>query len=706
MSDLKDASVTSEGNRLPAEVEQVDVDKLYAVLADRGLHYGPAFRGLRQAWRDGKEIGGVVELPDALSQRDYLVHPAALDAALHAAMVPFLDESDDKTVYLPFAWRGVKLHGGGAGPLHVQVRPDGPNAVSLSLTDQAGRLVATVDSLVVRPVSVDQLSQAEGQLLRVTWQLVRGAGPASGERPVLLGTDFAGLDPAANPGRLHTDYPTLRSFGAALSTGRAPRTTLVGVDNSAPVSSALQRALVLIQEFLAENRLADGRLVFLTRGGVSADAAEPAPGLAAAAVWGLIRAAQHEHPNRFALIDLAKDWTWQGLESALASGGAQLAVRGRAVFRPRLLPAKRSASQAEAWPTDRSVLITGGLGALGRLVAEHVAGLGVRQLVLVGRRGLDTPGAVPFVARLAELGCRAVVIAGDITDPDTLRRALAAVPAEYPLGTVVHSAGSTADGLVTSLTPRRVDSVLGAKLAAAEVLDQLTMADPQVRLVLFSSLAGVLGNAGQANYAAANAALDALAQRSRAAGRLVVSLAWGPWQDGDGLASELSTADRARMLRSGVAPLPAEHGLKLLDAALVSEEAVLVPVRLDQEALRSGSAPLPELLLELAPQRSRSTATADEAEQFRNRLATLSLAEQEAAVLELVRREVAIVLGHHSSDSVDPHEPFPNLGFDSLTNLELARRLSAATAVRLSNTLAFDFPTTVELTSRLTSLLT
>jgi NAD(P)-dependent dehydrogenase (short-subunit alcohol dehydrogenase family) len=351
------------------------------------------------------------------------------------------------------------------------------------------------------------------------------------------------------------------------------------------------------------------------------------------------------------------------------------------------------------------VLITGGLGALGRLVAEHVAGLGVRQLVLVGRRGLDTPGAAELVARLAELGCRAEVIAGDITDPDTLQRALAAVPAEYPLGTVVHSAGSTADGLVTSLTPRTVDSVLRTKLAAAEVLDRLTADDPQVRLVLFSSLAGVLGNAGQANYAAANAALDALAERRRAAGRPAVSLAWGPWQDENGLASELNAADRARMLRSGVAPLPVEHGLRLLDTALGSNEAVLVPVRLDQETLRSGSVPLPELLLELAPQRSRSTATSDDAEQFRNRLATLAPAEQEAAVLELVRHEVAVVLGHSGGESVDPHEPFPNLGFDSLTNLELARRLSAATAVRLSNTVAFDFPTTVELAGRLTSLL-
>ncbi|GAB7188324.1 SDR family NAD(P)-dependent oxidoreductase [Kitasatospora sp. Ki12] len=704
MSITQDSGPAAGSAWPPPDAEPVDPEALYGRLADRGLRYGPAFRGVRRAWRDGARMSAEVALDAGVPTGDFLLHPALLDSALHAAVVPFLD-GDDESAQLPFAWRGVRVHGPAGRAVRVRITPGDDRTIGLELTDGEGRPVATVDSLVVRSVSPEQLGARGGRLLRTVW---RPVPPATG-RPApqgwaLLGADHLGLtgSPAADRA-LAAVHPTLRSLVVALRERRVPETVLVCVDGSAPLANALQRALSLLQEWLFDERLADCRLVFVTRGGVAVRPGE-VPEPAAAAVWGLVRSAQLEHPGRFALVDLDADAPWRAVEAAAGSDAAQLAVRQGALLHPRLAAAAKAARPG--WDPRRSVLITGGTGSLGRLVARHLAERhGVRHLVLLSRRGPDAPGARELVDELAGFGTEAKVVACDAGDLAALRAVVAALPPEHPLGAVVHSAGVTSDATVGSLTPRLLDTVLAAKVDSALALHRLTEDVPDCALVLFSSVAGVLGSAGQGNYAAANAALDALAHRRRAAGLPGVSLAWGLWADEGGMASGLAAADLARMARSGLAALSVEQGLALLDDALTAEDPVLVPLRLHEDALRSPDAPLPELLLDLAAPRTRATAPVADADAFRARLAGRPEDERAQEVLELVRAQVAVVLGFTGGEEVEPHREFSAIGFDSLTNLELIRRLTAATGVRLPNTLAFDHPTPVELANSMTKLL-
>ncbi|WP_443064641.1 type I polyketide synthase [Streptomyces sp. NBC_00582] len=346
---------------------------------------------------------------------------------------------------------------------------------------------------------------------------------------------------------------------------------------------------------------------------------------------------------------------------------------------------------------EGTVLVTGGTGGLGALVARHlVTEHGIRHLLLAGRRGPEAPGARELVAELTDLGAEVEVAALDVTDGDRLAAALAAVPAAHPLTGVVHAAGVLDDGVVASLTPDRLAHVLRPKTDAVAHLHELTRDADLSAFVVFSSVAGTFGGAGQANYAAANAFLDAFATTRRSAGLPATALAWGPWAPGAGMTAELNEADLRRMARGGMRPLTVEQGLGALDAALGRTESVLVPIALDRRVLRDRQAvaALPAMLrgLAVAPAR-RTAATADAAgDSFRARLATLAQAERETAVLDLVRVQTALVLGHSGPDTVEATRDFRGLGIDSLTAVELRNRLNAATGLRLPATLVFDYP--------------
>ncbi|MFE2178993.1 SDR family NAD(P)-dependent oxidoreductase, partial [Kitasatospora sp. NPDC059462] len=333
-------------------------------------------------------------------------------------------------------------------------------------------------------------------------------------------------------------------------------------------------------------------------------------------------------------------------------------------------------------------------------MARHlVVGHGVRRLLLVSRRGELAPGAVEFETELAALGAEVTTTACDVADRDALAALLAAVPAEHPLTGVVHAAGVVEDGIVTALTPERIDRVFRPKVDAALHLDELTRDAELSAFVLFSSAAGVLGSAGQGNYAAANAFLDALAQQRRAAGLPAVSTAWGLWAQDSTLSGELSEADRRRISRSGMTAIETADGLALFDAALRTAEPVVVPTRLEYAALaaqaRSGS--LPPLLSALVRTPVRRTtagaATAAPGSSLAQRLAGRSEAEQFDLVQSLVREQAATVLGHESAATVAVDRQFRDLGFDSLTAVELRNALNAACGVRLPATLVFDHPT-------------
>ncbi|MFD5703209.1 SDR family NAD(P)-dependent oxidoreductase, partial [Streptomyces lasiicapitis] len=356
-----------------------------------------------------------------------------------------------------------------------------------------------------------------------------------------------------------------------------------------------------------------------------------------------------------------------------------------------------------------TVLVTGALGGLGRVVARHLAGHhGVRDLLLVSRRGEDTPGAGEVRAELEELGANVTIAACDVADRAALETLLDDVRAD--LTAVVHVAGVVDDGVVTALTPERLDTVLRPKVDAAVNLHELTADLDLSAFVLFSSAAGVLGSAGQANYAAANAFLDALAQHRRAQGLAATSLAWGLWADQGGMAGALADGDIDRMNRAGVAALSADEGLALLDASLAQPDGALVPMKLETDTLRQQfGADVPPLFRSLIRTQVRKAAaaqaggapTADGQESLAERLAGLGAEEREQFLVDLVRGNVAAVLGYPSPESVDAAKAFKELGFDSLTSVELRNRLGAATALRLPAGLVFDYPTPVALAGHL-----
>ncbi|MFF4282306.1 type I polyketide synthase, partial [Streptomyces kronopolitis] len=353
-------------------------------------------------------------------------------------------------------------------------------------------------------------------------------------------------------------------------------------------------------------------------------------------------------------------------------------------------------------PLDRdgTVLVTGGTGGLGALVARHlVVEHGVRHLLLASRRGPDAPGVDILRQELAELGAEVAVAACDIADRAALGGLLESVSKQHPLTAVVHTAGVLDDGTLTSLTPARMDAVLAPKVDALVHLDELTRGADLAEFVVFSSVAGTFGSAGQANYAAANAFVDALMCRRSGSGLPARSLAWGTWAPNAGMTGELSEADLQRMARGGITPFTEERGMEAFDAARHTAVPVVVPVQLNHTMLREQDAAgvLPPLLRGLLGRGARRTAASSavalsSADALRSRLARLSEAERRAALLELVRTQAALVLGHPGPEAIEPTRDFRGLGVDSLTAVEVRNQLQGATGLPLPATLVFDYP--------------
>ncbi|MFJ5546231.1 SDR family NAD(P)-dependent oxidoreductase [Streptomyces sp. NPDC093225] len=706
----------------PQGATALPVDGLYEYLAGTGFAYGPVFQGLTGAWQRADEVFAEVRLPERAHAEAALfgLHPALLDAALHAVGMGSLLEATEHG-RLPFAWSGVALHAVGARSLRVRLAPAGRDTVRVDLADEAGAPVASVDSLLLRPVSPDQVRAARtafhDSLFRVDWTPLPlpAATTVAPGRWALLGAAAAGTRLAAV---LPTavSYAGLADLAAAVDAGgpvpqavvvplpAAGATPATPVDAALPaaVADALHHALELAQGWLADDRFATSRLVFTTHGAVATTSGSDVSDLAHAPLWGLLRSAQSEHPDRFVLLDLDdREESLRALPAALAADEAQLALReGRAVV-PRLarVPALPAPEGHEARPldTDGTALVTGATGTLGGLVARHLVTVhGVRRLLLTSRRGEAAAGAPELLAELRALGAEVTLAACDAADREALAALLAAVPADHPLTAVVHTAGVLDDGVLESLTPERVDRVLPAKVDAAVNLHELTRGLDLAAFVLFSAAAGTLGAAGQANYAAANAFLDALAQRRRAEGLPATALAWGLWAERSGMTGDLADADLERISRAGVAALSSAEGLALMDTARETGGATAVPLHLDLAGLRQADASaVPPLLRGLVRPAARRTAAqaAAPADGLAERLLPLTAAERDRLLLATVRVQVAAVLGFPGPDAVDPGRAFKELGFDSLTAVELRNRLGSATGVRLPATLVFDYPT-------------
>ena len=718
---------TDAGPWPPEGATALEVDDLYERFAENGFAYGPAFQGLKAAWLRDDEVFAEIRLPQ--EQRSaaaaYGLHPALLDAALHGIAVGTLfDEAREQEGQaaqgrLPFSWNGVSLHASGADEIRVRLSPAGPESVALAVSDPEGRPVATVESLVLRKMSGDQLSGARAaateSLFQLDWTAVTGTAPAApAGRAALVGDDALKITDSLFGAGVHLEsYVDLDSLGSAVDAGTAaPSMVLVScrsesAESAGAVRASVHAALELAQSWLANGRFEGSRLVFVTRGAVAVEPDADVPDLGHAAAWGLVRSAQSENPDRFVLVDLDEDEaSVRALPTALASGETQLALRAGVPHAPRLARARSGSGAAvEGMDPEGTVLVTGATGALGSLVARHlVTGHGMRNLLLVSRRGPAADGAEELRAELAGLGADVTVAACDTTDREALTGLLAGLPADRPLTAVFHVAGVLDDGTLPSLTPERVDTVLRPKVDAVLNLHEATRHLKPAAFVLFSSAAGILGGAGQGNYAAANGFLDAFAQHRRAQGLPGTSLAWGLWGQDGGMAG----AGDGQTTRSGIAPLTPQQGLELLDTALGLDTALLVPMRVDLGALRatagSGSVPLLLRGLVRAPARRGAVVRAGgsgDSSSLRGRLAGMPEDEQQALLVELVRTHVAAVLGHPDTDAVGIDHEFVDSGFDSLTAVELRNRLNAATGLRLPATLVFDHETPVDLAARL-----
>ncbi|WP_461087993.1 type I polyketide synthase, partial [Streptomyces deserti] len=459
-----------------------------------------------------------------------------------------------------------------------------------------------------------------------------------------------------------------------------------------------------------------------TRGAVSTASFEGPVVPAQAAVWGLGRVAALEQPQSWGgLVDLPADadadadaeagnQAWDGLVRILASssGEDQVAVRGSGVFVRRLVRAPfGSVSVGGAgWVPRGSVLVTGGTGALGGHVARWLAREGAEHLILTSRRGPDAPGADRLRAELEELGARVTLAACDVADRGALAGLLAQVPEELPLTGVFHTAGVLDDGVLDRMTEESLRSVFRAKVRSARHLDELTADLDLSAFVLFSSFAGVAGGAGQGAYAAANAYLDGLAEERRAAGRAATSVAWGPWA-GSGMAAGDAAAER---LRHGVMPpMDPELAITALHQALTRDQTLTVVNDIDWEQYLPGATALrpsklfseiPEAraLEDLAAPAAGATAPANS---LVDRLSRLAPEEREAALLDVVREQAAAVLGYPNADDIQVGRPFRELGFDSLTAVELRNVLGTATGLQLPTTLVFDYPTASVLAAHL-----
>ncbi|WP_132881500.1 type I polyketide synthase, partial [Tamaricihabitans halophyticus] len=603
----------------PVGAEPIDLANFYTELAEGGFAYGPAFAGLRAAWRRGDEVYAEVALPEGhVDAAHYAIHPGLLDACLHAGAFSTGAVPDG----VPFSFSAVNVHASGATAARVRLRPNG-EGMALEIIDLSGAPIASIGALTLRPRGHDT-----GKLDDLyTIEYVPVSTEDAGDQPQIVHLESA------------TDDPVTAAHELAA------------------------RTLGLLQE----DR--DERLVLVIR----------TDDLATAVVGGMVRAAQAEQPGRFGLVELAEGWTPELLDEAVAGTEPEIRVTAEGLTAPRLT---RTVGADGEWDSG-TIVVTGGSGSLGGLVTRHlVEKHGAADILLLSRSG-NIPAELSDLDQVRAQTC-------DVAD----RNALATALVEETVSTVVHAAGVLDDGIVESLTPDRVATVLRPKVDAAWNLHELL---PDARFVLFSSAAGTLGSAGQANYAAANAFLDALAHHRQQLGMSAVSLAWGGW-DTEGMAGGAGE----RFARAGMPPLTTVQGLALLDRALGAGATQLIPIRLDLAVLRTHET-VPSRLRGLVRGRLRraTVAAGTVAAGLASRLSELPDDARAPFLLDLIANQVATVLGHTDASTVDHNGTFRDLGFDSLTAVELRNRLATVTGLRLPATLIFDYPTAEALVAHL-----
>ncbi|MFF7234186.1 KR domain-containing protein [Streptomyces sioyaensis] len=696
----------------PPGAQPLPVDRAYDQLAGQGYHYGPTFQGLQAAWQHDNTTYAEITLPQE-TQHDataYTLHPALLDAALHATDLAQGDEPHEaQQTALPFAWSGVTVHATGATSLRVAITTTANDGVRLQLADPAGNPVAVVEELAMRPVSADQIAAArdgaDTPLYLVEWTALPSATtpPRSGANRAEGDTrTWAALGPQAAQWEWTgaSTYPELAGLA-----GDVPDVVVLtcaegreGDDMPQQLRKATGSVLTALQEWLADERFEDSQLVVATRGAVGPrdEDAEPAD-LAGAAVWGLVRSAQAEHPDRFTLLD------WDGaqiplslLASALSSGEPELALRNGEIYVPRLTRATTpnptlQPTAFENWDPEDTVLITGGTGGLAGLLAEHlITHHHIRHLTLASRQGPHHPNATHLTQHLTQLGAHITLTTCDVSNPTQLTHLINNTPR---LKAIIHTAGTLQDATLTNQTPHHLNTTLTPKADAAWHLHHTTQHLNLTHFILYSSAAATLDGAAQANYAAANAFLDALAHHRHTHNLPAQSLAWGLWNTHHGMATQLTQTDLNRTNNGPLLPLTTTQNLTLFDTALTTHHPTLLPIRTNPH--HTHTHPLLHTLHPPTPTRptAHATTTTNTHPEALSPLAGLDAAERERALLDLVRTHVAEVLHHDSASAIDGRRAFTEIGFDSLSAVELRNRLNKATSLRLPATLVFDYPT-------------
>ncbi|MFF1699825.1 type I polyketide synthase [Streptomyces sp. NPDC058257] len=649
-----------------------------------------------------------VDLPTYAFQRSHYWLEATSDSAGHES-AGAADEVESRF------WEAVESAdlAGLAGAL--EVADDAPlSSVLPALTAwrRQQREAATIDRWSYRE-SWKPLTDAQPGAWSGTWLVVVPAPGADDPWPTGLAA-LAGQDVRLVTVEVDAAVGADRDRLTAQLRAAASETAVDGV-LSLNAGGGLTATLTLIQAL--GDAGVSAPLWCVTRGAVSVGQSDGAPDAGQAAVWGLGRVAALEYPERWGgLIDLPgvpDARALSRLAGVLAGGGGedQVAVRGSGVFGRRVVRAPLGDAPAAEWSPRGTVLITGGTGALGGHVARWLAREGAEHLVLTSRRGLDAPGAAELSSELEGLGSKVTVSACDAADRDALVRVLEEIPGDMPLTGVFHTAGVLDDGVLDGMTAERFETVFRAKVRSAQLLDELTDGLDLSAFVLFSSVAGVAGGAGQGSYAAANASLDALAVARRARGLAATAVAWGPWS-GSGMAAEGVAAER---LRGGaLPPMAPERAVAALHQVLNHGLTAAIVSDIDWDQYHPGFTAvrpsrlyteLPEVERLLSAARARGAGGAAEASDtgpdLAERLAALPRAEQDRLLLTLVCKQVAEVLGYGGAAAVEPVRPFRELGFDSLTAVELRNRVNALTGLVQPTTVVFDHPTPTALADHL-----
>lgn len=688
----------------------VDVEELLDRLRSFGYGHGPMFQGLASLWWHGDDLFAEAVLPESRSRADeYGMHPALLDTLLQASIARVgASMADTGTLVLPFAWERVALHRAGVGKVRARITGVGSDSVEVRVYDSAGAPVLTIGALTSRPIGLDQLRTLAlpERLHVIDWPVI----PTPASLPTVTLADW------------HDDAPEIE----------APQVIVVDCRHHEDepmiphTRTMLHDALSAVQAWSRQPRWESSRLLVLTRHAVAVSAGDSVSP-AAAAVWGFIRSAQSENPGRILIVD--SDSTDSGLRGdiedfvavrtmaaiAITGNEPQLALRDNVLHVPRLAavsqePASPDHPTALIAAARGTILITGGTSGLGAMLAEHLVRThGVRSLLLASRSGPDNPLTQDLCRRLAEQGAQVAVVACDVSDRAALAAMLTHVPQDWPLTGVVHAAAVLEDSVVENMSPDQLSNVLAAKAYSAWHLHELTRDHDLALFVLYSSVAGIIGSPGQANYAAANAFLDGLAAYRHTAGLPATSIAWGLWEDSTGMTAHvLSTRTHAaRMARLGIGILSAEQGVAFFDAASAQRLPGVAASTWDTSQLTGSHQEPPPVYRNLIsgasqPRSSRKTSVptlgAD--------LADVPAAQQRDHVLTAVRAHFAATLGYSDPAGIDVNLTFKELGFDSLTAVEVRNRLNTATGIVFPPTLVFDYPTPAVLVDHIWERLT